>query len=485
MKTFQTRLATTALTLDRASPIPVYRQVYERLRDAIARGILQSGARLPSSRSLASQLAVARGTIDAAYGLLSSEGYVLARGAAGTMVAPTLLNAISRRRGQRGPPRASAAPRASLPPPIAPFQMGLPALDLFPEKLWTRLTTRCARRLTIHDSAALDANGYGPLREAICSYLAISRGILCTPEQVVITSGFQGALGVITRTYLKPCDKVWFEDPGYFLARAALEAAGGSLVAIPVDEDGLCVEMAMACAPRARFAYVTPSHQAPLGVSLSLERRLALLSWATKVESWIIEDDYDSEFRFLSRPLPALKSLDESGRVLYVGSFSKVLSPALRLGYLVVPETEIERVRRANFLHFRGCAVLGQAVVTDFIVGGHFARHIKRMRAAYAERRSALAISLGEVFGNQLEVQLQAGGMHLIARFASELDDLEMVERARASDLAPIALSSFYRRGPRRRVNQGLLLSFTNVPKAGASALVARLAMALQLSRLS
>jgi GntR family transcriptional regulator/MocR family aminotransferase len=279
------------------------------------------------------------------------------------------------------------------------------------------------------------------LRAAITSYLAVSRGILCSAEQVIITSGFQSALGLITRTFLQPGDAVWFEDPGYFMARRGLDAAGARLVPVAVDAEGMNVAAGIRRAPRARFAYVTPSHQAPLGVALSLPRRLALLAWATKAGAWIIEDDYDSEFRYGSRPLPALKSLDESARVLYVGSFSKVLFPGVRLGYLVVPHAQVERVSRICQLLYRDRPIFNQAVVADFMVEGHFARHIKRMRTLYEERRAALAEALTEIFRAKLRIQLQAGGMHLLARFADIGSDLDLVTRANSSGLAPAAFS--------------------------------------------
>jgi GntR family transcriptional regulator / MocR family aminotransferase len=480
MRKSRNRLPPRDLKVDRRSHTPAFRQVYERFRDAIARGILLPGERLPSARSLASQLSMARGTIDLAYGLLSGEGYVVARGAAGTFVAPALAGAIREARRTPMVPRVAKERRPNRIPPVAPFQMGLPALDLFPQKLWNRLTTRRARWLSVYALTATDSIGYAPLREAVASYLAISRGIFCSAEQVVITSGFQGALGLIARTFLQPRDAVWFEDPGYFLARLGLESAGAEVVPVPVDAEGLDVEAGLVRAPRARFAYVTPSHQAPLGVSLSLVRRLALLAWATRTNAWIIEDDYDSEFRYLSRPLPALKSLDESGRVLYVGTFSKVLFPGLRLGYLVVPEAQIDRIRRASGLLYRGCSVLEQAAVTDFMVDGHFARHIKRTRAAYAERRAALAAALGQVFGDQLTIQLQAGGMHLLARLADPRSDRELSELAKARGLAPGALSIWCIDRQLRRNTRGLLLSFTNTPTETAIQSVLHLAQAFE-----
>jgi GntR family transcriptional regulator/MocR family aminotransferase len=351
--------------------------------------------------------------------------------------------------------------------------MGLPALDAFPSKLWGRLASRRARALPLDAMSAPDPLGYAPLRAAITSYLAVSRGILCAPEQVIVTSGFQGGLGLIARAFLQPGDSVWFEDPGYFMARKGLEAAGARLIPVPVDAEGMKVAAGIKRAPRARFAYVTPSHQAPLGVALSLPRRLALLSWATKAAAWIVEDDYDSEFRYGSRPLPALKSLDESGRVLYVGSFSKVLFPGVRLGYLVVPPAQVERVNRICQLLYRDRPVFNQGVVADFMVEGHFARHIKRMRTLYEVRRGALAEALTDICGKQLTIQLQAGGMHLLARFADFRSDLDLVARARSSGLAPSAFSPWGMELAREE--QGILLSFTNMPRESVREMALRL----------
>jgi len=473
------RLEVASRRLDHRSAKPLYRQIYDRFREAIGRGILRPDERLPSARSLASQLGTARGTADLAYSLLAGEGYILTRGAAGTFVAPGLRGVSKpvpvRSKGSCG---RSPAGYTVADVTVAPFQMGLPALDAFPRALWARLATRRARVLPVEALQPPDIGGYRPLREAIASYLAVSRGILCSAEQVIITSGFQGALGLITRTFLQPGDAVWFEEPGYFLARSGLEAAGARIVPVAVDAEGLDVAAAAVRSPRARFAYVTPAHQAPLGVSLTLPRRLALLSWAGNARAWIIEDDYDSEFRYGSRPLPALKSLDEAGRVLYVGSFSKVLFPGLRLGYLLVPDTQIDRVDKVCRLLYRDQPTFNQAVVADFMIEGHFARHIKRMRALYEERRAGLAAALAQVFEGRLNVQLQAGGMHLIARSVDYGSDCDLVARANARRLAPAALSLWC--AERGRKEQGLLLGFTNTPKTTAVEVAVRLKRAIE-----
>jgi GntR family transcriptional regulator/MocR family aminotransferase len=460
------------LELDRQNKTPFYRQIYTRLADAIARGVLRPGEQLPSARSLASHLATSRGTIDLAYSILAGEGYVQTQGAAGTVVAPGFTAPAgfiaSASRPRIGPPDGTFT--------VKPFMMGLPALDVFPRKLWARLSARHARALSLPAMAIPDPAGYAPLREAVASYLAVSRGILCSTEQVIITSGFQSALGLITRALLQPGDRVWLEDPCYFIVRMALRAIGAEVVGVPVDVEGLIVTAGIARVPRARFAYVTPSHQAPLGVSLSLGRRMALLSWAASADAWIIEDDYDSEFRYGSRPLPALKSLDQAGRVIYVGSFSKVLFPGLRLGYMVAPESQIDRFKRICHLLYCDRPVLNQAIVADFMTEGHFARHIKRMRKLYADRRAAVAAALIEVFGKKIDLQLQAGGMHLLARFPGCKSDVDWVACAAAHGLAPVALSKWR---VEQDCGQGLLLSFTNIPPQNARESAVRLQQAL------
>jgi GntR family transcriptional regulator / MocR family aminotransferase len=468
------------LTLDRHNRTPFYRQIYQRFRDAIAQGILRPGERLPSSRTLASQLSTSRGTIDLAYSLLSVEGLVASHGAAGTVVAraPSLL---------KPSPKPPALPKRrwlaqSGIVGCRPFQMGLPALDAFPAKLWSRLAIRHARNIKVHELSVPSPSGYLPLREAIRSYLAVSRGILCSSEQVIITRGFQGALGMIAHAFLAPGDEVWFEDPGFFMARLALEASGAKPVPVPVDDEGLDVSAALARSPRARLAYVTPSHQAPLGVALGPRRRIDLLSWAAAENAWIIEDDYDSEFRYGSPPLPALKSVDEAGRVLYIGTFSKVLFPGLRLGYMVVPESQIDRLAQIYQLLYMDRTIFDQAITADFMIEAHFARHIRRMRALYSERRAALAAALSQVFAGQMSVQLQAGGMHLLARIDARVsgckgaagykDDRALAARAEAQGLAPAPLSLWAMEYADR---QGLLLSFTNIPVHAALDVAKRL----------
>lgn len=445
------------------SAMPLQEQLYQRIRTAIASRQLFAGEKLPAARTLASDLGVARGTVDTAYARLIGEGYLLSRGPAGTVVSPDLQAGILRSpatRGRRPTARVPQTPQEPL-----PFQLGLPALDAFPRALWARLTARAAKRLSGGALAYPDTAGLADLREAIATYLAVSRGVPCRAEQVIVTSSYQAGLSLIARVLLQPGDGVWFEEPGYFLARSALKAVAARLLPVPVDEQGMNVEFARAHLPPARLAVVTPAHHSAFGVALALARRQKLLAWAAETDAWIVEDDYDGEFHYVGRKLPALKSLDLADRVIYAGSFSKTLSPSLCLGYLVVPERLVEQTVETKLALTKGEAVLGQRVVADFIAEGHFGRHLKRMRGLYAARREALAIALSDTFGDRLRMTVQPGGMHLLARFADGGNDVELARRAVRHGLMPNALSSQYMERTR---DYGLMLGFTNIAEEQA-----------------
>ncbi|WP_226502468.1 PLP-dependent aminotransferase family protein [Pseudomonas sp. MWU16-30317] len=454
-----------------SADLPVYRQLYLRFRQSIAEGRLRPGDRVPSVRALAAELNLARGTVDSAYQLLIGEGYLLSRGPAGTVVSPQ-LQASAQTLAPSLPPAAMPSLMHGGGAPLA-LQMGLPALDLFPRKTWNRLASRELRRSGIDGLVYPDARGLPPLRTAVASYLGISRGIVCAPEQVFIGAGYRACLQLICTAVLQRGDRCWFEDPGYFMARRVLEAADIELIPVRVDAHGLDIDAGLQAAPQARCALVTPTHQSPLGVSLSLPRRQALLDWANRQGSWIIEDDYDSEYRYHGRPLPALKSLDREGRVLYCGTFSKVLMPGLRLAYLVVPPAQVERFSAvADALH-NHCPQLLQATVARFMEDGHFARHLNKTRSLYAQRRQGLSDALQREFGAQLQIDAQAGGMHLLARLPAGTDDQAIVAAARKVGLSMEPLSTWYLRAP---PCPGLLMGFTNVADAvQASDVAARL----------
>ena len=440
---------------------PQHRQLADQLRALVQRGALPPGAALPSARQLAAQLEVSRTTVDTAFAQLRAEGYLEGRPRVGTVVAEALpeqflrvVQATPARGATRAPSHAPRASRRSatawpddptsardVSSPVRAFMTGTPLAD-------ARLRDELARR-----SAALwrraprallhygDPAGYLPLREAIARHATAARGVRATAEQVVVTSGAQQALGLAALLALDPGDQAWMEDPGYLGARAALRAAGARLVPVRTDAQGLDVEAAVRRAPRARLAYVTPSHQYPLGVTMSAARRFALLGWAREARAWVLEDDYDSEYRYATAPLPALQGLDDDGRVLYVGTFSKTLMPSLRLGYLIVPPAIAEPARRARAVTDRNAPTLEQALVAGMLDDGSYARHVRRMRLLYAERQAALLAALRVHCGRWLEVAPAEAGMHLVAWLPRGVDDQRVSRAAHEAgiDAAPIS----------------------------------------------
>ncbi|REG49120.1 GntR family transcriptional regulator [Paraburkholderia sp. BL6669N2] len=450
------------LRLGRRNGAPLHQQISERIKGAISAGSLAPGARLPSSRSLASQLSVSRATVELAYSILSGEGYLNRQNAAGTRVASCPAGPLPQ-------------PSERLPQPLMPglaseagqlprlFQLGLPALDAFPRKLWSRLAGRHARSLSFSNMVYQATGGFGPLRQAIANHLAIGRGIPCRSEQIFITAGFLGALALIARTLLNKGDEVWVEDPNFSPARHTLELAGAHLIPVPVDEEGLNVQAGVALASAARLALVTPATQFPLGVALSPQRRSQLMSWAADAGAWVIEDDYGSEFNRADRAAPAVASafncLDHVNRVLHVGSFSHVLFPGLRLGYLVVPASLADDFERTSALLPSQPSLLDQMVVADFIFQGHFGRHLARMRGVYAERKHALVDALRHVLGDSFQVE-ESRGMHVLLRLPPNLDDVAIANQARTHAMAITAISPM---GSRVSTGPGLLLGFANI----------------------
>ena len=476
------------LKLDAGAAEPLYRQIYARFRGAIAEGLLAPEARIPSARALALELGLARGTVEAAYSLLAAEGYVETRGQAGTVVTPALARhaatasaaAPSATHPRTAKASDTSAPFSEIISLNRPFQLGLPALDAFPRKVWARLAARSVRAMQADHMVYPPFAGHAPLRAAIATYLQLARGIDCSPSQVFITSGYRNTLELIARALLRPGDGVWVEDPGYAPTSDLLRQAGMTLAPVAVDADGLVVSHGVATAPRARAAIVTPAHQSPLCVSLSLPRRLALLDWAAQAGAWIVEDDYDGEYRYVSRPLPALKSLDRHDRVLYAGSFSKVLYPGLALGYVVVPESLVAAFGEAAQTGSNGCPQITQATVADFMREGCFSRHLKKMRLLYARRRAMLVAAMLKAFGDGVRIDLTSGGMHLIARFDGRREsDTELALRAQRAGLNCQPLSA---RGTASFRDEGLLMGFTNVGSAAhAQQLATKLRTALAL----
>ncbi|ABV15092.1 TPA: PLP-dependent aminotransferase family protein [Citrobacter koseri] len=437
--------------------MPRYQQIARQLKNAIEHGELKAGARLPSSRTWSQELGVSRSTVENAYGELVAQGWLERRGQAGTFVS-----------GHVRPEKTVATPAvfAGESQTPDPFQMGLPALDLFPREIWARVMGRRLRTQTRFDLALGDVCGEAVLREAIVDYLRVSRSIECLPEQVFITSGYASSMTLILRALAKPGEGMWVEDPGFPLIRPVIAQENIGLMPVPVDDHGLNVAAGIHDYPQARFVLLTPAHQSPLGVALSLTRRRQLLEWAASAQAWIIEDDYDSEFRYHGKPLPPLKSLDAPQRVIYAGTFSKSLFPALRTAWLVVPLNQVARFRQLAGLMACSVPVLWQQTLADFIRDGHFWRHLKKMRQHYARRRLWMEEALRE---QGFAVVPQEGGIQLVV--AVDADDRLLTAKANQAGLAVQALSRWRLKSEGRG---GLLLSFTNITSAEMAKQVAR-----------
>lgn len=463
------------LHLDAESAEPLHRRLYFALRDAILAGRLAPGQRLPATRTLAATLGIARNTVLAAYDQLAAEGYVDGRPGAGTMVCAALADSPSppdRPAAPHAPPRASALARrlaghrAHSPSDWLPFRPGVPALEEFPWDVWARLLRRRWRKPGVALTLARDTGGLPELRAAVAAWLRDSRALRCTADQVLIVGGGQQALDLAARLLLDPGDVAAVEDPGFSGADAALIAAGATLAPVPVDAAGLRVD---ALPERARAVLVTPSRNFPLGVTLTLERRLALLAWARRAGAWVIEDDYDSEFRFDGRPVASLQGLDEDGRVVYLGTFSRALFPGLRLGYLVVPEALAATARGLRGLLDGSPSSVHQAALADFFNDGWFHGHLRTMRGLYAQRRGVLVEALGARFGDSLEITGADGGMHLSVAVP---DDARLVAALARERVEAQALSSFHRGAA---VRSGLVLGFAGWPETVLKAACGRL----------
>jgi GntR family transcriptional regulator/MocR family aminotransferase len=474
------------VAIDRRSARPLYRQLYDGYREAIVNGRVRPGQRLPSTRALAAELRISRLTVLTAFEQLVAEGYFESRVGAGTIVARSLPDELRpepqppahARRSRRGPrllPRGSAI-RLRAPEPWlggwGAFRVSQPAVEHFPVAVWSSLIARHSRNPVARLLNYGDPMGHHPFREAVATYLRTARAVRCEPENVMVVSGSQQALAITARVLLEPGDHVWMEEPGYRGARDVLSMAGARLQPVPVDHEGLEVAAGMAVCARARAAYVTPSHQYPLGMTMSASRRLQLLDWARRTGAWVIEDDYDSEYRYESLPIAALQGLDRDGRVIYIGTFSKVLFPSLRLGYLVIPPNLVPRfvaVREAMDIF---PASLPQAAMTDFINEGEFGRHLRRMRALYSERRARLVEALSEELGPALSVIGDAAGMHLAITARRRWPDHAMGLRAACRGLWVMPLSSCYLGPP---IRHGLVLGYGGTTVAEIPSAVHRL----------
>ncbi len=446
-----------------------FEQIADAIRTAIASGEIVPGARLPSARVLADQLSVARGTVDAAYALLAGEGAVVSRRGGGTIVSGALGARLVAIEATPFMFAADAAAPARLPVLLRPR---LPALDAFPATAWSRIVAEAARDAVPSDLADLDPAGLPTLRRAIAAWLAAHRGVRCHAGNVLVTAGFQGALALVRAVLVGRGDPVWVEDPGHPPIRQALEASGARVVPVRVDPLGLRVASGIGATSKAKLAVVTPAHHYPTGVPLALPRRLELLAWASETGAWVLEDDSDGMFRSSGRPLQALQSLDRGGRVLHAGSFSQTLFPALRLGYLVVPDELTDAFRRAARLLTLGQPALEQRALAAFLAKGHFDRHLKRMRRLYAERRAGVVRAVEAVMGAACVLEMSAGGLHSIARFPGSADDTVLAKRAIAAGLAPLALSTL---AAAHGHGQGLLFAYSNIPADQAEDIVSKL----------
>ena len=487
------------IALDPKSSESLTRQIYRVLRDGILAGRLVSGLRLPSTRALAHDLGVSRNTVVAAFDQLLAEGYVESRAGRGTRVSQTmpdhLLRAGTRPRPRIVPPTPSTEPSArgtllvghaqrksSIEEGTVAFAPGVPALDLFPWPTWARIVARRARELGVVNAGYGDTLGHRPLREAVARYVAAARGVTCTADQVIIVGGSQQGLDLIARVATDPGDSAWIEDPGYHGALGALAAAGLRITGVPVDADGMSVAAGRLGAPAARLIYVTPSHQFPLGVTMSLSRRLELLAAAAQMDAWIVEDDYDSEFRYVSRPLTALQGLDADGRVAYVGTFSKVMFPALRIGFVIAPTSLVPALAAARQFAGTQQATLEQMVLADFIAEGHFERHVRRMRGVYAERQHHLIDALRSECDGLVDAAPAGSGMHLVGWLPSTIDDRDVSRRAAARGVDAIPLSAFaVTRGAGR---PGIVLGYAHVDRQTMVTAARRLATAIRESQL-
>jgi GntR family transcriptional regulator/MocR family aminotransferase len=508
------------LNLDTSSEIPLYRQLYEAMRHAILSGQLAVGTRLPSTRLLSKMLGIARTTVVVAFEQLFAEGYVEGRQGSGTYVSailpsdlpPSFLSEVQISRASAdsasprngvtiltSEPRRRIARRGQLPGAlttsnIAPavaglraFAAGSPDLTQFPFKIWARLSTQ--RWLNTPQALLNYSNpaGYLPLRAEVATYLSAVRAVRCEPEQVIIVAGAQQGITLAAQVLLDPGDWAWVEDPCYPSARRALLGAGARIEPVPVDQEGMDVVAGIERCPEARLVYVTPSYQYPVGTTLSLARRLRLLQWARRTGAWILEDDYDCEYRYSGRPLSSLQGLDRSdgqgnGSVIYVGTFSKVLFPGLRLGYLVVPPDLVDPFVAARGSMDRHSAMHEQIVLTDFLYQGHFARHIRHMRQLYAERQNVLVSTAQEELAGLLTVLSAETGMHLIGWLADGMRDEEAFRCAAQHEVAALPLS-FYTLQTKQP--DALLLGYTAVTPEEIRVGVKQLARALETVPLS
>jgi GntR family transcriptional regulator / MocR family aminotransferase len=456
--------------IDRSSPHSLYKQVYSTLRSSILEGHLEPGSRIPSSRQLANELCVSRNTIVQAYDQLQAEDYLESGVGQGSYIKLQFADSLTpvkkshsknrvrvSKRGQAMLDAYTPETPAGTPSPFVP---GIPALDSFPYKDWQRAMQRAGRVISSADMNYGSTAGYLPLRKSLAAYLAVSRGVRCTPEQIIMVNGVQPGLDLIARILTDPGDKVWIEDPGHYGARSAFAAAQNKLMPAPVDEQGLVISKEMQNDVNANLVYVTPSHQTPTGAIMSLERRLQLINWADSKGAWIIEDDYDSEFRYRGQPLAALQGLVEDAPVLYMGTFSKTFMPSIRMAYLVVPEALVDTFCHARRTVDTHSPTPLQVAMHMFIEEGQFTTHVRKMRNLYAERQQLFLAAAKKHFSDEIHFKASDSGMHLVGDVGQHNDKLLSQAAQQAGFMVPALSDYFISKADRR----GLIFGYTCVP---------------------
>ena len=456
------RLPFTVISINRSAPVPLYRQLYSEFRSAILTGRLKAGNNLPPTRELANELGISRNTVMIAYDQLLSEGYTEGHVGSGTWVTNMLPEEMLQSRpiaaqaphdipkrnalSKRGEKLVSALPPVrgrQGPAKLLPFRMAFPDLASFPFDVWTRLLSKYSRNPSQDLFGYAHAAGYPRLRAAIAAYLRSARAVKCEADQVIVVPGAQVALELATQMLLDPGDTVLMEDPGYFGVRGVLIRAGARVTPVPVDQEGIRLDVVKRNTDHARMVYVTPSHQFPLGVILPLARRLELLEWARATGAWIIEDDCDGEYRYAGRPIASLQGLDSENRVIYTGTFSKVLFPSLRIGYLVVPPDLVDAFIAGRIMIDLQPATIPQAALADFIEEGHFTRHLRRMRKLYGSRQSLLLEAARAELSGLLEIQECEAGMHLAGWLPPDVKDTDAARAAFKHNVLAFPLSAF------------------------------------------
>ncbi len=468
--------STLDLGIERNDGEAIQQQIARQIRDLVLGGRLKPRAKLPSSRALAEQLNVARATVVEAFEQLAGEGYVETRMGSGTRVAAELPETLltAGRKPERQRPSTGNHGRAA----AKPFRSGLVDWENFPHDEWGRILGRYWRNPPISVLEHTDPFGWLPLRNAISAHLFEWRGIECEASQVIITAGGSDAFDLIRRAAFETGDQMWLEEPGYATARRVFSIGGLDVIPVPVDEEGLHISEARKLAPAAKLAFVTPARQYPTGVTMPLSRRLELLDWAKMANALIVEDDYDSEYRYVGRPLPAMMSLDRTARVIYSGTFSKVFSPIIRLGFIVVPERLVETFQAERGTYGHPPSLLVQPALAQFMEQGQFAVHIRRMRRLYATRRQALLNVLRPYDGKLFSVDAPPSGLTIMLRFSDDRDDDAVVRQLKHEGIEVQALSTYY---AGRKKKRGLLLSFSGFTEMELVAAAEKLVMILRL----